>query len=111
MRTEKLIKKLHTEQAPQTKPKINLKATAGKETKMTKKELEKRNNFLLLQLKIISEIANSKDILKEENTMKFIGKISYYSSAESIKEAIDFMEEYNKEYNFLNKDMNINDYK
>lgn len=33
MRTEKLIKKLHTEQAPQTKPKINFKAKARKETK------------------------------------------------------------------------------
>lgn len=42
MRTEKLIKKLHTEQAPQTKPKINLKAIAGKEKKMTFDELIKK---------------------------------------------------------------------
>lgn len=41
MRTEKLIKKLHTEQAPQTKPKINLKAKTGKETNMRMSDTDK----------------------------------------------------------------------
>lgn len=68
MRTEKLIKKLHTEQAPQTKPKINLKATAGKETKMTFDELinklEELQNGSEIMIKVwYDELPNQRELI------------------------------------------------
>lgn len=78
--------------------------------KMTKKDLERRNNYLLLQLKIINELLKLKGKSRDE-IFECIGAADYLSSAKTIKNNISFIEEYDETYNFYNKTMNIDDYK
>lgn len=77
---------------------------------MTKKDLERRNQFLLLQLKIIHKMLNEVDYQNEQELMQTIGAIEYYSDSETIKENMKFIEEHNETYNFYRKTMNIKDY-
>lgn len=79
---------------------------------MTKKELERRNDYLLLQLKMIHRIATEcENETKLIEIAKAIGNIEHYSKAETIKDNLKFIEEYDKNYNFYNKTMDIKEYK
>lgn len=77
---------------------------------MTKKDLERRNKYLLLQLKIIHELTEK--YLKEDDDerIRINACISYHSNADKIKEDISFIENCDIEFNFHNKTMNIKDY-
>lgn len=77
---------------------------------MTKKDLERRNQFLLLQLKIINGLAEECNEKTKNEMNRILGAISYYSDSETIKENMKFIEEYNETYNFYHKTMNIKDY-
>lgn len=76
---------------------------------MTKKDLERRNKFLLLQLKVIHELITAKYSNRDE-FMENVGVIEYYSDPDEIKERLQFIEEYNEAYNFYHKTMNIKEY-
>ena len=78
---------------------------------MTKKDLERRNEFLLLQLKIIYKTAMDTFGKSNDEIAKALGHIEYYSSAEAIKGNIEFIEEHNKKYNFFHETMDIKEYK
>lgn len=77
---------------------------------MTKKDLERRNKFLLLQLKIISEMVNNPENMHGVEVHKTLGAIQYYSNSQTIKSNLEFIETYNKEYNFFNSTMDIKEY-
>lgn len=70
---------------------------------MTKKDLERRNKFLLLQLKVIQELAT-------EDRLDNIGAILYYSDPDELKKRLQFIEENDLPYNFYHKTMNIKEY-
>ena len=76
---------------------------------MKKKDLERRYNYLLLQLKIINQIATEMPIDKYE-IAEAKAAIIYYSKKEIIKSNIDFIETYEEKYNFYNKTMSADDY-
>lgn len=77
---------------------------------MTKKDLERRNQFLLLQLKIINELAEECTGKDRDEIFENLGAIMYYTSPEALKELINFIEKYNEPYNYFNKTMNIKEY-
>lgn len=77
---------------------------------MTKKDLERRNQFLLLQLKIINELTEECIGKSRDEIFEFLGSIAHYASPETIKKDINFIETYNESYNFFNKTMNIKEY-
>ena len=71
----------------------------------TKKDLERENNFLKLQLKVISELiaeCNGSDLNK---TFENIGAIKYYS--ERYQEELNFIVEHDLPYNFYHKLMTV----
>ena len=76
---------------------------------MTKKTLERRNKFLLLQLKEIQKLANT-DYLDYDELMQNIGHIQYLSSPECIKENLNFIENYDLPFDFFHEPMGISDY-
>lgn len=78
---------------------------------MTKKDLERRNEYLLLQLKNVNETLNNLDFCDMHIAMRSIGFLLNISDSETIKNRLEFIEEYNQSYNFYDKDKNINDYK
>ena len=41
---------------------------------------------------------------------KTLGAIQYYSNSQTIKSNLEFIETYNKEYNFFNSTMDIKEY-
>lgn len=77
---------------------------------MTKKDLERRNKFLLLQLKLINELAENFTDMSHDEQMDAIGVIRCYTNPENIKNYIKFIEDYDESYNFYNKLMNIREY-
>ncbi len=77
---------------------------------MTKKDLERRNKFLLLQLKIVNELVKDVIDMSDDERMQAIGAIEYYTTPENIKANIKFIEDYDKSYNFYNKLMDIREY-
>lgn len=79
---------------------------------MTKKDLERRNDYLLLQLKIINQLINDKEQYRNDDRASEIrGAIRYITSPDAIKDNIEFIEKYDEKYNFYNKTMTIEDYK
>lgn len=79
---------------------------------MTKKDLERRNDFLLLQLKIINELINDKEIYHDSIRASDIrGSIKYITKPDTIKDCISFIENHDLTYNAYNEDMTIEDYK
>ena len=78
---------------------------------MTKKDLERRNDFLLLQLKIINGLVNEEGRYDEYRIYEIIGTIMAITDADYINENIRFIERFNEPYNCGYKDMNIDDYK
>jgi hypothetical protein len=78
--------------------------------KMTKKDLERRNDFLLLQLKEINEIVKGINWTDETDVARRIGSIKCICDIEEIRYNLKFIEKHDKEYNLYNKTMNINDY-
>ena len=76
---------------------------------MTKKNLERRNKFLLLQLKVIQELVTEYRLDKDE-LMLNIGAILYYSDPDELKKRLQFIEENDLPYNFYHKTMNIKEY-
>lgn len=79
---------------------------------MTKKDLERRCDFLLLQLKIINELINDKELYRNEDRASEIrGAIKYITSPDAIKDCISFIERHDLTYNAYNEDMTIDDYK
>lgn len=77
---------------------------------MTKAQLERRYEYLLLQLKVINQLAEEQN-LSDKKMWENLGAITYYSRAKNIKENLQFIEDFNESYNFFNKTMNIDDYK
>lgn len=77
---------------------------------MTKAQLERRYEYLLLQLKVINQLAEEQN-LSDKEIWENLGAITYYSRAKNIKENLQFIEDFNESYNFFNKTMNIDDYK
>lgn len=80
---------------------------------MTKKDLERRNKFLLLQLKIISETIEeifTEGLHDRENTAGKLGEIRFHAGAKHIKDEIKFIEHFNEEYNFHSPTMDVNEY-
>lgn len=77
---------------------------------MTKKDLERRNKFLLLQIKIIKELLEDYTDKTEEEQMRALGAIDYYTDPRNIKKAIETIEDFDETYNFYNKTMNIKEY-
>lgn len=82
-----------------------------KDLEMTVKNLERKNEFLLLQLKIIHGLLADTYGKSNETKIRHIAKAEYISEAEAIKEELEYIEKYNLKYNFYNKEMDINDYK
>lgn len=76
---------------------------------MTKKDLERRNKFLLLELKKISVLTDI-DMLSFDDICRNIGVIHSLSNFEDMKRRIEFIEEHNLDYNFYDKEMDIDDY-
>lgn len=76
---------------------------------MTKKDLARRNKFLLLQLKEIQKLVDF-DYLDYDELMHTIGNIQYLSSPECIKENLTFIENYDLPYDFFHAPMDISDY-
>lgn len=77
---------------------------------MTKKNLERRNKYLLLQLKMIHDLVIQDTSILREKMFENIGHIQYLSSTENIKENLRFIERYDKQFDFFNKEEDINDY-
>lgn len=73
---------------------------------ISKDNLERRYNFLLLQLKIIHETIDM-NTLTYENMVERLGAIAHYSDPQIIKDKIHYIETFNKKYNFYNETMNI----
>lgn len=76
---------------------------------MTKKELEKKYKFVLGQLEMIHAIAKNCNF-DENEIPKTIGRIDFLSDPKYIKEKLEFIEKYDKHYNFFNKTEDISDY-
>lgn len=76
---------------------------------MTKKDLERRNKYLLLQLKQIHDLTENAPH-NRNGIWQTIGHIQYYSDPETIKENIGYIERYDHEYNFFEKDKDISEY-
>lgn len=70
---------------------------------MTKKDLERRNKFLMLQLKKIQKWIKDIEKLNNDDMFRQLGKIEYNSDPETIKKLIQYIEENNLEYNFFDK--------
>lgn len=81
------------------------------ENNMTKKDLERRNKFLLLQIKIIKELISDIDTtMEEEKLYKRLGAADWHTSPENIKQCIKYIEKNDWEYNFYNDTMDIKEY-
>ena len=78
---------------------------------MTKKDLERRNDFLLLQLKIISELVNDDARYEGDKIHEIIGNIMAITDPENIKDNIHFIESFDKQYNFYREELDLNGYK
>ena len=79
---------------------------------MTKKDLERRNDFLLLQLKIINELINDKELYHNNiKASEIRGSIKYLTRPDTIKDRISFIENHDLTYNNYNEDMTIDDYR
>lgn len=77
---------------------------------MTKKDLERKNKFLLLQLKIVNELVKDFIDMSADEQMQTIVAIEYYTTPENIKTKIKFIEKHDESYNFYNKLMDIREY-
>lgn len=77
---------------------------------MTKKDLERRNRYLLLQLKMIHDLIKDAAYMSKNDLFENIGTIQHLSSAKSIKSNLEFIEKYDEQYNFYDKGEDINDY-
>lgn len=80
-------------------------AERGIDMDKTKKDLERENNFLRLQLKIISELIKECSGSDLDKTFENIGAIKYYS--ERYQEDLNFIVERDLPYNFYNKTMSV----
>lgn len=74
---------------------------------MTKKNLERRYKFLLLQLKKIHELEEKWLDADSKQRAEMMGQIRYISDHESLIERMEDIEDFNAEYNFFNKEMTI----
>ena len=77
---------------------------------MTKKDLERKNKFLLLQLKIVNELVKDFIDMSDDEQMQAIGAIKYYTTPENIKTKIKFIEKHDESYKFYNELMDIREY-
>lgn len=71
---------------------------------MTKRQLERENKFLRLELKIISELLQDA-LNKKDERIECIAAAKYYS--ENYQKNLDFINEHDLEYNFYNKTMKL----
>lgn len=72
---------------------------------MTKKDLERENRFLKLQLKIIEQLLEESAGKCRDEQAEYIGACLYYSTKHS--ESYDFIREHDLPYNFFNQTMKI----
>ena len=77
---------------------------------MTKKDLERRNKFLLLELKIIRELLSDNAGIEKYELYKKLGRVDSHTDPEEIKKRIKFIEENDLKYNFYSKSMDISEY-
>lgn len=77
---------------------------------MTKKDLERRNRYLLLQLKVIAGLLKDTAGLKQDEPHERIGAVHHLTDPETIKRHLGFIEAHDTEYNFYNKTMGIKEY-
>ena len=68
---------------------------------ITKKDLERRYKYLLSEMKRINELLSNISELEHDERWKTIGKIEYIANEENLKSRIQFIEKYDKEYNFF----------
>lgn len=71
------------------------------------KDLERRNKFLLLQLKIISDCVKNPNY---ENIVETLGPIMSRSDSGTIKGNVHYIEVFDNEYNYFEPEINIDDY-
>lgn len=72
---------------------------------MTKKDLERENRFLKLQLKIINQLLEESAGKQESEQQEYIGACIYYST--KYQDSADFIREHDLPYNFYNQTMKI----
>lgn len=72
---------------------------------MTKRELERENKFLRLELKIIADLLKEAFDKQDIERLECIAAAKYY--AENYQNNLDFINENDLEYNFYNKTMSI----
>lgn len=72
---------------------------------MTKKDLEKENKFLKLQLKVIGELLKNAHEMDERELMESIGGVKHIT--ECYDENFEFIKAYDLEYNYFNDNMSI----
>lgn len=80
---------------------------------MTKKDLERRNHYLLLQLKLINEAVkeiSERGLQDRKYAAEKLGHITYYTEAENIKREIRYIEYFNAEYNMYEPTVDIREY-
>ena len=77
---------------------------------MSKKDLERRYKFLLLQLKEIAEMVNDEDRYENDKIFDYIGKIQYLTDPKKIKDNLMYIENFDRPYNFYKPDKDISEY-
>ena len=75
---------------------------------MTKKDLERENKFLKLQLKIIEQLLEESAGKDKNEQQEYIGACIYYSR--EYQKSYDFIRENDLPYNFYNSTMKVQQY-
>lgn len=74
-------------------------------------KLERRNHFLLLQLKNIFRMVNDFKDLKDRSIIKeTLQAVRHYATPSVVKKSIDYIEQNDCPYNFYNKTEHIREY-
>jgi len=68
--------------------------------------MERREKFLYMQLKTISQIAKG----SEKDLREMLGALRYESDPETVKRGLRFIEEHDEEYNFYSPTENVDEY-
>ena len=73
-------------------------------------KLERRNHFLLLQLKNISQMISDFKRSLPRMDMETLKAVQYYTSPSTVKKSIDYIEQNDLPYNFYDQTVNIIEY-
>ena len=72
---------------------------------MSKKDLERENKILKLQLRIIYDLLKDTPGMERDALFENIGACAYYAG--KYQESLDYIRQYDLPYNFYNKTMSI----